>query len=218
MNMNVNEKDTEVSGQSDSTAAPQQDPTWPTAGQALPDAGQSLPKDGLGSSKAGLARQKAAADLQKSQYDAFDLARMSEIAEDLQERLSNNNKFEQLTPEQRDAIFALLENYPSRTVATVLAEPPPRGMNFQISKSALNNFRARELAGRKNQHAQAAADLLDKSDHPEKVFRHTVERMLKMRLLTVSSDPDLELKTIESLVTTLTKFQKQSITEKLLNS
>jgi hypothetical protein len=50
------------------------------------------------------------------------------------------NKFEQLSPEDRQRIFALCENHPYEKVVTLLAKPRPEGLALNTSVAALCRF------------------------------------------------------------------------------
>jgi hypothetical protein len=147
-----------------------------------------------------------------------DAERMAEAAADLQAHLKKRNRFDDLTSDAQAAIIAMLDHHDLRTVARTLAKPPPDGMSFKISKSGLNYFRNRytkqESERRKNQNAQATADLLDKSEDPDKAFHDALQCLLRMRVLTTASEPDAPIDVIDNLITTLTKLRKQSLAER----
>jgi len=148
-----------------------------------------------------------------------DAQRMAEAAEDLKAELTRRNRFDRLTAEQQSAIVALLDSHHSLdTVVRLIAKPTPPGMNFKISKSGLAKFarryKARETERRRIQNAQASADLLDKSEDPDKAFQTAFERLLRLRLLTTTSEPDAPLETIDALTSTLLKFRKQALAER----
>ena len=148
-----------------------------------------------------------------------DAQRMAEAAEDLKAELNRRNRFDRLTAEQQAAIVALLDsNHSLATVVRLIAKPTPPGMNFKISKSGLAKFakryKTRESERRRIQNAQASADLLDKSQDPDKAFQTALERLLRLRLLTTSSEPDAPLETIDALTTILLKIRKQALAER----
>ena len=217
-------------------------PSWPNAGQLWPGAGQS--RSDTGQTTSDTHKQSTSSesdpeysadqdiedeDLDEDELDDLDLEAeldgfenyaevMEEAAADLQAHLKKRNRFDVLSPEAQAAIIALLDTYESRFVARLLRRPPPRGMNFQISKSGLNDFRRRyekrEAERRTNENAKAAADLLDKSDDPEKAFQQAMGRLLKTRLLTITSEPNAPIDEIGALVTALTKLRKQALAER----
>jgi hypothetical protein len=143
---------------------------------------------------------------------------MAEAAADLQAALKKRNKFDCLSPEAQAAIITMLDKYDSRYVAKLLIKPPPEGMGFKISKSGLNYFRRRyaktQAERRATENAKAAADLLDKSEDPDKAFQQTLERLLRLRTLTTVSEPDAPLETVDDLINALTKLRKQALAER----
>ncbi|HUS35051.1 MAG TPA: hypothetical protein VM680_06830 [Verrucomicrobiae bacterium] len=143
---------------------------------------------------------------------------MAEAAADLQAALKKRNKFDALSPEAQAAIITMLDKYDSRYVAKLLVKPPPEGMNFKISKSGLNYFRRRyektQAQRRATENAKAAADLLDKSEDPDKAFQQTLERLLRLRTLTTVSEPDAPIETVDELINALTKLRKQALAER----
>jgi hypothetical protein len=142
------------------------------------------------------------------------VARLADAAADLKARLKGRGRFDELTDAQRDAIFALLQDYSEATVAKIIAMPPPKGMNFRVSRQTVNRFKHDYLKAkaerRHAEHLKLAEEVLS-SENPEHAFRETFERLLKTRLLTT----DLaEIDTIDSLVATLARLRKQALAER----
>jgi hypothetical protein len=217
---------------------------WPNAGHEWPDPCQPLPNAGHSSPPAEALAGATNDDREhdddeneeeendaedKEDQDDLDIQAelagyanhaelMAEAAADLQAALNKRNKFDALSPDAQAAIITLLDKYDSRHVARLLIKPPPIGMSFKISKSGLNYFRRRfektQAQRRANENAKAAADLLDRSEDPDKAFQNTLERLLRLRALTTMSDPNAPLETIDALVNSLTKLRKQSLAER----
>jgi len=69
---------------------------------------------------------------------------LREAAEDLETHTRKKSPFDRLTPEQQHAIYLLLEEgHSSYTIADLLKLPPPDGLNFTTSPSAVQRFAKR---------------------------------------------------------------------------
>ena len=103
-------------------------------------------------------------------------------------------------------------------MAEVIAEPPPIGFGVKTSQASLYRFRDRYKQAKgqsqKTQHAKAIEDLMAKANDTEDVFQAAVQRLLKTRLLTTTSEPSSDLAAIHSLINSLTKLRKQTLAER----
>jgi hypothetical protein len=154
-------------------------------------------------------------DEDASLEDYFDEEEIQALA-DFQNYLSGRSPLDKLTARQQEAIVSMFEDYTAKTIALILAEPPPRGLNLKTSEASVVRFSHRYTAAKqkaaraeKNKAAQA---LLDKSENPHETFQNSVERALKLRILSATDDTGLD--SIDALVTTLTRLRKQALAER----
>jgi hypothetical protein len=142
----------------------------------------------------------------------------AEAALDLREYLSGGSLLDNLEPRIQQAILRLLEDYKPEFVAEAIAEPPPIGLGVRTSSASLKRFRRRYRAAeedaQKAQHAKAIQDLLAQANTSDEAFQTAIQRLLKTRLLTTTSDPNAPLETIDTLITSLNKLRKQTLAER----
>jgi hypothetical protein len=143
---------------------------------------------------------------------------LNDAEQDLQAALTGRNRFAQLSDKEQAAVVALLETHDSHHLVKILREPPPIGLNFKISKSALNDFarryRKQEHERREKNKLENAEQILD-TENSDRAFHQIAERILKLRLLT---SPDADLKSIDAIVTILAKLRKQTAESAQKNS
>jgi hypothetical protein len=148
---------------------------------------------------------------------ADDTERMAEAAADLQAHCKKRSRFDSLSAEDQSAIIAMLDLHDSRTVARTFARPSPASIS-KSAKSALNDwarrYKERHAQLRVQQAVQAATDLIDKSSDPDKTFQQTLERLLRIKTLTLTSLPNASVESIDALITTINKLRKQSLAER----
>jgi hypothetical protein len=133
---------------------------------------------------------------------------------DLQEHLSDRSPFAKLTLRQQQAILKLLEDYRTEHVVQLLLEPPPIGMDFRTSESALNRFRRkcqnppipRDIHAESKTRASAA---LQSTSADGETFEEAAERLLQVRLLKAAEDEKSTPDEIETLVSSLARLRKE---------
>jgi hypothetical protein len=137
---------------------------------------------------------------------------------DLQGYLSGRSPLDDLPSQQQQAIILLLEDHPAWRVAKVLAQPEPHGLSFKVAPVTLNRFKKRfaiaKDACRKAQNQKAIDDLLSKANDTEETFQTAIQRLIKIRLITTTSEPNANLDTMDLLITSLTKLRKQTLAER----
>ena len=125
---------------------------------------------------------------------------LRQIASDLYEHLHHRSSFARLTADQRDAILEMLKIHSAEKLATLLAQPPPIGMNIQTSKAGLNRFRDdfMRCAMRRSkveaervaeQHRIAMEQRFEKANASDESFRQTTEAQIRKRLFQAAHDP-----------------------------
>lgn len=147
-------------------------------------------------------------------FDRDDL----QVALDLQQHLSGRSPLDHIPANHQQAIIGLLEDYPAWRVAKVIAQPSPRGLGIQTTVVALNRFRRRYNAAQgeclKQQTLKASQDLVAQANGSDDTFQAAVQRLMKIRLLTLASNPNAGVDQIDSLITSLTKLRKQFLAER----
>ena len=140
-----------------------------------------------------------------------------EASLDLHSHLSGRSPLDELSFNEQNAILRLLDTYSAWRVVETLARPRPYGLNLKTSKSALNLFRKRFAKAKENAikalQQSSIDDLMAKANESEDIFQAAVQRCLKTRLLTATSDPNSNLADINTLVLSLTRLRKQALAE-----
>jgi hypothetical protein len=145
---------------------------------------------------------------------------LRETASDLYEYLHYKSKFARLTSVQREAVVELLRHHTCEKVASILAEPPPIGMNLRTSKAGVVRFRedymrcAMQNSKRPSQEAAAQQRLaieesFKSANASDESFRQTTEAPLRKRLFEAVHDPASDYHEIRWLIKSLGMLRKE---------
>jgi hypothetical protein len=141
-----------------------------------------------------------------------------QVALDLQDHLSGRSPLDHVPANHQQAIILLLEDHPAWRVAKVIAQPVPHGLAIQVTAVTLNRFRRRYNAAKdehlKQQTLKASHELIAQANGSDDTFQAALQRLMKIRLLSVTSNPNACVDQIDSLITSLTKLRKQSLAER----
>jgi len=141
-----------------------------------------------------------------------------ELALDFRAYRDKRSILDRLTDAQRQAIAELLHHYTEDEVSQLLAKAPPAGLSIRVSRASLNRFRHRydKQQRRRNSNNFKIETLrcLDAANGNDQVFLTVSERLLKMRLLETTGDPNANLETISKLTNVITTLRKQSLVER----
>jgi hypothetical protein len=155
-------------------------------------------------------------DLQDEDGDDYETEaeRIADLTADLQQKVKGRSRFDVLTAAQKDAIFALMQHYSTRALAKVLAEPPPNGFGFKISKSSLATFRkqymADEMERRKEAARQADEQSFQRATASEQAFCEITESFIKRRLLHTVANEAADYHEIRWLLASLSMLRKSA--------
>jgi hypothetical protein len=127
-------------------------------------------------------------------------------------------RLDELNPKSKFFILGLLEENSLEKVQRKLLLPPPFGPYWAASKSALRRFRLREHAreAKRNQRAmrKQIAELKSDAENPEAEFTAITEKLLKLRLVEASLNPDPDLTQTKTLVEMLEKIHAGKLAER----
>jgi hypothetical protein len=123
-----------------------------------------------------------------------------------------------LFQQQQEAIILLLGDHSAERVAQIIAQPPPLGFALKTTDASIIRFRSRFIAAKcaaaRQNDEQALADLLAEAHQSDAGFQNVIQRLIKDRLVRAAGQQHFSLGVLDSLLTSLIKFRKQSLAER----